>query len=241
MRFRSMLPICCVLLLAGAVRLHADEWNKQTTVEINAPMEIPGRVLEPGTYVFKLAESPSDRNIVEIFNNDGTHLITTLLTVSDYRLHPTGKTVMTFEERAAGSPEALKAWFYPGDLYGQEFVYPKARAMQLAKQNNQNVPSMPAGTAQEKGALQQAPVKAATPQGNEVEVAKAMPPKPPQQAQANPPAQASQPVQPRHNALPRTASHHALPRTASNEPLILLAGLISLGAALAFRASWKHA
>jgi hypothetical protein len=116
----------------------------QKTVTFSAPVEIPGQVLMAGTYVFKLLDSPSNRTIVQIFNKDQTKLFATVLAIPDYRLKPTGKTVITFDERPAGSPEAIKAWFYPGDEYGQEFVYPKTRAMQLAKVVKQPVPSMAA-------------------------------------------------------------------------------------------------
>ena len=106
----------------------------------------------------------------------------TILALPDYRLKPTGKTVITFEERSSNSPQAIKAWFYPGDNYGQEFVYPKARAMQLAKTMNQPVPSMPENleantkmptkSASEAStmALKRAPIKEQQPAGDEVEV-----------------------------------------------------------------------
>jgi hypothetical protein len=41
-----------------------------------------------------------------------------------------------------GTPEAIKAWFYPGDNFGQEFVYPKAKATQLAQQEQRPVLSL---------------------------------------------------------------------------------------------------
>ena len=130
--------------VALAPKMNADEWNKKTVFTFNEPVEIPGQVLSAGTYVFKLLDSQSDRNIVQIFNKDENHVYATLLAIPDYRLKPTGKTVITFAERAANAPEAVKAWFYPGDNYGQEFVYPKVRAEQLAKVVKQPVPSMPA-------------------------------------------------------------------------------------------------
>jgi hypothetical protein len=125
-------------------RAKADEWNKKTVMTFNEPVELPGVVLQAGTYVFKLEDNNSDRNIVQVFNKDENHLYATLLAVPDYRMEPRDKTVVTFEERPKGSPEAIKAWFYPGSTYGEEFVYPKPRAMELAKASQQHVPSMPA-------------------------------------------------------------------------------------------------
>src|ERR1051326_5169361 len=128
-----VLGVCALLLPAAAI---ADERNNQTTVTFSAPVEVPGvgaQVLPAGTYLFKLMDSLSDRNIVQIFNEDGTHLYTTILAIPNYRLRSTDKTVITFRERAEGQPDALRAWFYPGANWGQEFVYPKAKAIELAK------------------------------------------------------------------------------------------------------------
>ena len=109
---------------------------------LNVPIEVPGKALPAGTYVFKLLDSPSNRNIVQIFDKDEKHLLATALTVPDYRLKPADKPLLQFAERPSGTPEALKAWFYPGENYGREFVYPRQRAVELAKQTQQNVLSM---------------------------------------------------------------------------------------------------
>jgi hypothetical protein len=100
-------------------------------------------VLDAGTYVFKVADAGSDRNIVQVFSEDENHLYGTFLTVPDYHQRPSGKTIINFDEPAAGDPEAVKAWFYPGDNYGHDFVYSRAKAAALAKANNQPVASMP--------------------------------------------------------------------------------------------------
>lgn len=124
-------------------RAKADAWDQRMVFTFNEPIEIPGQALAAGTYVFKLADSASDRDIVQVFNKAENRLYGTFLAIPDYRLKPTGKTIITFEERAAGSPEAVRAWFYPGDNYGHEFVYPKGKALDLAKANKMPVPSMP--------------------------------------------------------------------------------------------------
>src|SRR5215467_11933562 len=143
MRSIIIATIACAVIMPFARPAAADEWDKKTVITFSGPVEIPGQVLPAGTYVFKLADSQSDRHIVQVFSKDETHLYGTILAVPDYRMQPTGKTVISFEERTTGSPEAVRAWFYPGDLYGQEFVYPRARATELARETNQNVLSMP--------------------------------------------------------------------------------------------------
>lgn len=129
----------CIALVPKSL---GDEWNKKTIVTFNAPVELPGKALPAGTYVFKLLDSTANRNIIQVWDKDEKHLIATLLAVPDYRLKPADKPVLEFEERASNTPEAIKAFFYPGDNYGLEFVYPHDQAVELAKRTNRNVLSM---------------------------------------------------------------------------------------------------
>lgn len=108
-----------------AFRAQADQWDKKTILTIDQPIQVSKTYLEPGTYVFKLLDSQSDRHIVQIFNKDQTHIIDTVLAIPNYRLRPTGKSRFAFWETPAGNAKALRAWFYPGDNFGQEFAYPK--------------------------------------------------------------------------------------------------------------------
>jgi len=139
--------VFCLGIVAGAaltsMRANADERDQMTVFTFSGPVEIPGQILDAGTYVFKVLDAESDRHIVQVYNEDQSHLYGTFLTVPDYHLQPSGKTIINFEERAAGDPEAAKSWFYPGENYGHDFVYPKAKAAALARANNQPVPSMP--------------------------------------------------------------------------------------------------
>ena len=109
--------------LLSAVPAQASPWDHKTIVTVNAPVEIPGRVLTPGTYVLKRVETDTSGNIVQIFDKNETHLYGTIMTVADFRLRPTDHTVLTLGERAAGSPEAIETWFYPGNSFGHEFLY----------------------------------------------------------------------------------------------------------------------
>ena len=144
LRGRRFAMVCIAVVGLGltTVRVTADEWDKKTTVTFSAPVEVPGRVLPAGTYVFKLLDSPSARHIVQIYDADAKKLYATILAVPDYRLKPTDKPVLRFEERPSGQPQALEAFFYPGDNFGQQFVYPHSRAVELAKRTNHDVLSM---------------------------------------------------------------------------------------------------
>lgn len=120
----------------------ADQWNKRTILTVNEAIQVPGAVLQPGKYVMKLAESPANRHIVQIFNEREDQIMTTILAIPNYRLQPTGETQFGWWEVPAGQPRALRAWFYPGDNFGQEFAYPKTAAVQIATANNTNVPTI---------------------------------------------------------------------------------------------------
>ncbi len=101
----------------------AEQWDKETVVTFNSPIEVPGKVLPRGTYVFKLASSQSDRQLVQILTQDQRQVLASIQAIPDYRLHPTDKAVISLQERPSGHPEALQSWFYPGDSYGVQFVY----------------------------------------------------------------------------------------------------------------------
>ena len=139
--FRSIALAAIAACMAFALlpSLKADAWDKKTTLTVTEPIQVPSCctpghtvTLEPGEYVMVLVDSLSDRHIVRIFDKDQQHVITTILAMPNYRLQPTGKTVFQFWEVPAGQPRAIRAWFFPGDNFGQEFVYPKQTAAQIA-------------------------------------------------------------------------------------------------------------
>ena len=121
---RLLLTLAALTLSLGAVFspvLRASEWDKKTVVTINAPIEVSGIVLSPGAYVFKLLDSNSERNIVQIYNARETHLVTTVLAVPSSRVRLVSESLFTVSETPAGQPRALHAWFYPGSVDGLEF------------------------------------------------------------------------------------------------------------------------
>jgi hypothetical protein len=178
---------------------------------VNQPIQVPGMVLPAGTYVLKLLNSASDRHIVQVFNKDQTELQTTILAIPNYRLRPTGDTVITYWETPPGEPRAVRAWFYPGDNFGQEFAYPKTEATEIAAAAHAEVPAV---EAQKPAELAIAPIE------------KVEPPAPAAEAPAAP-AQveiAQAPPAPELEAVPATE----LPKTASPYPFIGFAGVLSL-------------
>jgi hypothetical protein len=191
----------------------ADDWDRKTVVTFSAPFEVPGvgaQTLPAGTYVFKIVDSLSDRHIVRIFSEDEKHVFTTILAIPNYRLRTADKTVITFKERAEGEPEAIRAWFYPGRQWGEEFVYPKAKAIELAKISNQPVLYTPIEIADVE-TLKTAPIEAIQPTGEAVPLTAVV---------EAPPVEVAKMEDPK-----------PMPATASYLPLLACLGLLSLGAA----------
>jgi hypothetical protein len=138
-----------IVSLPAAGRAQSPQVEQRTTVTFNEPVEVPHRILPAGTYVFQILEPVSSQNIVQIFDASGKHLIGTVLAIPDYRMRPTGKPVVMFDERPAGGPEAVRGWFFPGYEYGHQFVYPHERAMELSRVNHTHVLSMRDGSSPE--------------------------------------------------------------------------------------------
>ncbi len=247
--FKAATSVCCMALMSAVLSpaARADDWNRKTSITFSGPVEIPGvhlagwQILPAGTYVFKILDSQSDRHVVQIFNKDETVIYATILAIPNFRMKATDKTVVTFRERPAGEPEALRAWFYPGRQWGEEFVYPKAKAMELAKSSNTPVlysdsqlpqevsEPIKAANADTFAQMNSAPVMAARPTGEEGQMAE-MVTAPPADAAAAEPA-----------AAPSTGeADRALPHTASPLPLIALFGLLAIGGATALRAAEKR-
>lgn len=205
-------------MVAMAPKAGADVWDKMTYITTSGPLEVPGVVLPPGRYVFKLVDSQSDRHIVTIQNDRQNKTFATILAVPDYRTVPTGKTVFTYWETPAGQPKAVREWFYPGDNFGQEFVYHK-KFTQVSQVNTQEqTPPPPVAQAEEQPK-------------EEAVIAQNTPPLPPEPAPQAEPAPAPAP-EPAPQAALETPTPQVIPQTASNLPLLALFGFGCIGLAL---------
>ena len=210
---RILLAVASLGLLGLALTpsARATTWDKKTTLTVNEAIQVPNKVLPPGEYVIKLLDSPADRHIVQIFNADETEVLTTILAIPNWRLKPTGNTVFTFWEMPPGQPKALRAWFYPGDNFGQEFAYPKAKAVAIANVAHAEV----ATTEAEKPAeMATAPIEQVTEYDNEPAIVEA-----PAAVAAPAPVEVATEIPPAPPELPKTASPY---------PLVGLTGLFSL-------------
>ncbi len=197
----------------------ADEWNKKTVLTINQPIQVKDTLLEPGQYVFKLLNSNSDRHVVQIFNADQTHLINTILAIPKERMDPTGRSEFVFYETPAGTARALRAWYYPGDLVGQEFPYPKhlQKVAQTASSAKMTVTTTAMATEQPAAPVAEQPPAQVEEQPT------------PQPEIAPVPVEEPPAAEPTPDTSANREAPAELPKTASPYPLIGLSGLVMLG------------
>jgi hypothetical protein len=248
---RVLKAVCCAAILTVLVApgVRADEWNKKTILTFSGPVQIPGATLAAGSYVFKLADLAGNRHVVQVFDKDEKKIIVTLLAIPNERLDASDEPVVLFSERPAGSPQAVKVWFYPGNRVGNEFVYPKSMAMKIAKANHQSVLSMDDSsttegfkTAQVGRFDEQGVWKA---EGNTAVVASTTPapeattePKSTTMAQATPATGADTNAT---GTSGKRATRRSLPRTASPLPLYELLSGLSIAGGLVIRRLRKAA
>ena len=223
-RIASAVLVCLAMTHSVEAQL-----RRQTKVRFNAPVEVPNpstktgvMTLPPGEYMFSLVDTGTSHHVVRISDAAGKTTHSMVMAIPDYRLNATSKTVMYLGERPAGSPAAIKSWFYPGENMGERFVYPKARAQVLAAEAKQPVPSRAA----EGPATPNETFQVATPTKSEV----------PYDAKLFEPTDAGDTAGVEGEAV-QVASAGTLPKTASSVYAVGLAGLLLLGIGLAMRGS----
>ena len=139
-------PLIALILgiTAAAPKMAADQYDKKTVITFSDQVEVPGGVtLAPGTYVFKLQDSQNDRHIVLVQNERESKTYAQIFATNAFKLQPKGKVQTMFWETPAGQPKALRAMFWPGERYGQAFLYKTDRANQLTSEqpDHEKVPT----------------------------------------------------------------------------------------------------
>ena len=132
----TVLALLVALTLTAAAQ--QPDTRDRTIMTFSSAVELPGMRLEPGTYVFRLADSAS-RNVIQVLDQEEKNMLGQWLFVSAERPEVTGDTVVTFRETSAASTPAVQFWYYPGEKIGKEFVYPKDQAMRIAQRTGATV------------------------------------------------------------------------------------------------------
>jgi hypothetical protein len=138
---RVLKTLCCAAAMIACLApgARADEWNKKTYLTFSGPVQIPGATLPAGTYTFQLAAPDTARHVVMVSSKEGDKIYGMFITIPNDRLDTPDENVVMFKETPAGTPQAVQAWWYPGDRIGEEFVYPKNQAVMIAKANRTSV------------------------------------------------------------------------------------------------------
>jgi hypothetical protein len=136
-RFKFSYFLMFAILGTGAI--FAGDYNEKTIVSFAAPVEIPGHSLPAGTYVFKILDTSTENNVMQVFDATESHLIATFLAIPDYAPSAAQKTVIMFEERPSDTPEAVRAVFCKGDHYARQLVYSHNDALAIARRSHQKV------------------------------------------------------------------------------------------------------
>lgn len=217
------LGVCASVRTASAQGVASN----RTVMTFSQPVEVPGKVLPAGTYTFELHESQMNRHVIQIYDQAGTKLITTVLAVPNYREKQTSETVLKFAEVAAGQPQAIRVWFYPGRLVGDELVYSKTRAHELAVSSNSSVSAVDDVTYTKIDTMDKADVVSVAPDKTELPVQ--TPPEPMPAPMPAPTPQVTTPV------VTPAPARQELPHTASMLPLVALLGFMTLASGLVLR------
>jgi len=233
--FTAALAVALVGALAGTTTAQQSNTQERTFLTFSGTVEMPGVTLPGGTYVFKLADTPS-RNVVQVFDRDEKKILGQWLFVQAERRDVSEETVVMFKETAAGTTPAVHYWYFPGEKVGKEFVYPKSQALKIAQRVQQPVLSTdgevtansrvaaidPSGRETEQ---QPAPapraVDLATPAPKDVDIPAQVNASQGGAGRSNPPIASTR--------QPETTRSEVLPQTASPLGLVGLIGLLSLG------------
>jgi hypothetical protein len=222
---RRLLLIGCLVYLSASMapKAKANEWDQRTVITFSGPVELPGIVLPAGTYVFRVMEYTADGNMVQVLSEDEQKVYATIRTIPDYRVYAPEDTAIVFEERITGAPRAIKEWFFAGNNYGHEFVYPSTEGLELAKAEEPQA-EKPAASAE----VMHSEPPAAVEQPKESEMTPS-PQEPEQQAEVQ------------EQTAPEATMAKELPKTASLLPLMGSVGLLFLAGALGLRFACRQA
>ena len=129
------------ILLIAATATHAagqgTTFDKRTIFTFSRAVQVPGATLPAGKYVFRVA-NPASPNILTVLDATERHVLGQFFFISSrdrtigQQNRADGKPVLEFYETEAGTPPAIRVFYYPTDVAGREFIYPKEQAARIA-------------------------------------------------------------------------------------------------------------
>jgi hypothetical protein len=220
--FAMACGIGALVMLTTAIAV-AQPNDKRTVFTFNRPISLPGVTLPAGEYIFRLADSDRNWKVIHVSSVDGKKHYAMLFSISDERLEPSSQPEVRFMESAKGQPSAVKAWWYPNERTGYEFIYPKEQARRLAQSIVEPVLTTREETKKPEE-TKTAELTRLAPSGQEAPVAAT-----PSPAAPTGPGQTG--VLAATPTPESVVARNELPRTASNLPLVGLIGILALAGA----------
>ena len=136
----TAVALAVLAVLASRATAQQIDTNDRTFLTFSTSVEMPGVTLQPGTYVFKLAET-GQRNVVQVWDKDEKNMMGHWTFVQAERPRVTEDTVVMFKETREGATPAVQYWYAPGEKVGKEFIYPKDQAERIAARTGVKVRS----------------------------------------------------------------------------------------------------
>jgi len=132
------------LATASSASAQGATWDQTTFLTFSAPVQVPGATLPAGTYTFKYPSDSQTHNIIQVFDKAQKHLYSQFFFVPTMRTEKqqeqaNGKPVVIFYETAEKTMPSVEYYFYPTDLRGKKFIYPKDQAMKIAAATHRSV------------------------------------------------------------------------------------------------------
>ena len=228
--------VATLAVLAPGMAL-AQPADKRTYFTFSGAVDMPGVALPAGRYEFRIVNPETSRNVIQVRSGDGQKSYGMFLTHAAERVTPANEAEVRFMEAGAGTPPAIRTWWYPGERTGYEFVYPKQQARRLAQRTRQAVltTKQETTTTPDTSATDLARV---TPTGSETQVAdneapEATPSGAVQRGERADSGSVPAPSPAQTGTVARARTE--LPRTASATPLVALIGMLMLAAAAIIR------
>jgi hypothetical protein len=137
--FFGIICLATASVLAPVTR--ADDSAKQATVTIQSPEQVPGSVLPAGSYAFKQTGAQLGWTIVQIYSNDGSALVTTILAYPNPKVASNGQNVIVYPANGSGSIPAIEGIVFAGDSTVQQLAYPRTAADQIGTANHIRIPT----------------------------------------------------------------------------------------------------
>jgi hypothetical protein len=129
-RRKAVLAACGVMLgavaAAAAPSIPWDPMHRQTALTFKRTVSLPGVTLEPGTYVFELANPESGSNVVRVrAKEDYRQVYYAGFTNMVERPEKLGNRPVLLGEADPGKALPILAWYPHGDRMGRQFIYPR--------------------------------------------------------------------------------------------------------------------